>query len=252
MPLDNWFNAQLLKSLRKELDWTQEDLASRAKLSIRVVAKAEAGQGVARTTVMAIAETLQGAGKNVAINDFTRDPLTLAQKFLQNYAEYGGEFVERSREFLAPDIEIYMDGDPITNPLAGRYQGIEELDGIFRKFFTIFVRDGGTLGDPSQMKLIDQEVFAWGHEYVRVREAQPQLPGFVMLKMKFANGVMVRFEDYYEASGMMARIEDWAKMYPDADWIKHFDVEMLAKGKHWLPQPHMNSKYHPGNSNIFQ
>jgi transcriptional regulator with XRE-family HTH domain len=50
MDADTWFNAQLLKALRKELGWTQEELASRADLSVRVIAKAEAGQAVSAKT----------------------------------------------------------------------------------------------------------------------------------------------------------------------------------------------------------
>jgi transcriptional regulator with XRE-family HTH domain len=251
MDADSWFNAKLLKFLRKELNWTQKELAQRTQLAVSVISKAEAGLAIPQEAVEKVVQALVAAGKNVTCDELACNPLALARKFLQNYAEYGADGIERSREFLAPDIDIHMDGDPITNPLAGNYRGIEQLDAIFRKFFAIFIRDGGTLGDPSQMKLVDQEVFAWGHEYVRVAQAPPQLPGFVMLKMKFAGGLMVRFEDYYEASGMMARIEDWAKLYPNAEWIKHFDLEMLSKGEHWLPHAGHEKKYRPGSANIF-
>lgn len=251
MKLNAWFNARLLKSLRRELGWTQDDLAARSNLSTRVIAKAEASKGVAANTVELLVQTMQAAGKVVSCGDFLRDPSMIARKLLQNYAEHGAEFVARSREFISPKVDVYMDGEPITNPLAGNYHGIHEFDALFRKFFSIFVRDGGTLGDLSQMKFIDQEVFAWGHEYMRVPEAPPQLPCFVMLRMHFKGGLLVRFEDYYEASGMMARIEDWAKIYPDAAWIKHFDLGMMSKGIHWLPGNNHEKKYKPEISNIF-
>ncbi len=251
MKTESWFNAPLLKSLRKELGWTQEELAERSNLSLRVIAKAEASQGVAKDTVETLVQIIQAAGKPVCFGDFTRDSLTLARKLLQNYAEFGADFVERSREFIAPDVDVYMDGDPITNPLAGTYRGIDEFDALCRMFFAIFVRDGGTLGDPSQMKSVDHEVFAWGHEYIRVPEAPPQLPSFVMMRMHFEKGLLVRFEDYYEASGMMARIEGWAKLYPAAEWIKHFDLEVLSKGQHRFHSGNHNNHYKPGMSNIF-
>ncbi|MDZ4657143.1 MAG: helix-turn-helix transcriptional regulator [Bythopirellula sp.] len=251
METQSWFNARLLKSLRKELGWTQEDLAERCPLSTRVIAKAEANRRVSAQTVEILVRTLQAAGKAVSFGDFTCDSLSLARKLLRNYAAHGAEFVERSRELIAPDVVAYMDGDPITNPLAGTYRGVDEFDAQMRKFFAVFVRDGGTLGDPSQIKLVEHEVFAWGHEYLRVPEAPPQLPSFVLLKMHFENGLLVRFEDYYEASGMMARIESWAKLYPHADWVKHFDLKVLTNGQHWLPATNGDNKYKPGLPNIF-
>lgn len=246
-----WFNARLLKSLRKELGWTQEDLAERCPLSTRVIAKAEANRRVSAQTVEILVRTLQAAGKAVSFGDFTCDSLSLARKLLRNYAAHGAEFVQRSRELISRDVVVYMDGDPITNPLAGTYRGVDEFDAHMRKFFAIFLRDGGTLGDPSQIKLVEHEVFAWGHEYLRVPEAPPQLPSFVLLRMHFENGLLVRFEDYYEASGMMARIESWAKLYPNADWIKHFDFKVLTNGQHWRPTMNGDNIYKPGHSNIF-
>src|SRR5262249_35192758 len=130
------------------------------------------------------------------------------------------ECVPASREFLASDIVAYLDGDPATNPIAGTYRGIDEFEGLWRKFFALFVRDGGTLADAPQIRCQGNEVVAWGHENIRVRDVPPQPPGFVMLRMQFERGLMVRFEDYYESSGMMRALEQWSTEFPDAEWVQ--------------------------------
>ena len=76
---------------------------------------------------------------------------------------------------LAEDLQVHMDGNPINNPLAGTYQGLEEFEALLHKYYDIFVRDGGTLGDLTQMRLVGQEVIAWGHEYIRVPEVAAEL-----------------------------------------------------------------------------
>ncbi len=60
-------------------------------------------------------------------------------------------------------------------------------------------------------------------------EVEPQPPGFVMLRIRFADGLMTHFEDYYEASGMMRALEDWAEEFPNAPWTKYLqDPHMRA------------------------
>ena len=83
MDTESWFNAQLLRSIRKDLGWTQVKLAKRSKLSVRVIAKAEAGNGIADRTVRILVDTLREAGKNVSSDDFSRDPRIRAEILAQ-------------------------------------------------------------------------------------------------------------------------------------------------------------------------
>lgn len=238
---DNWFNAQLLKSIRDEIAWTQEKLADRAGLSVRVVAKAEKGEGIALRTVLSLVEALRNAGKLVEPADFMINPQVLAQRFLDNYAAHQAECVQYSLDILSPEIVVFVAGDPATNPIAGTYHGLEEFDGLWRKFFAIFVRDGGSLVEQPLMRSVGREVFAWGQEYIRVPESGPMPPGFVALRMRFEGGLMTYFEDHYEASGMMWQLEAWASEFPDAQWIQHLDRQQLADRAYLLartpPQP---------------
>lgn len=225
---DRWFNAKLLKSFRDELGWTQEKLADRAGLSVRVVAKAEKGDGIAPRTVKSLVKAFREAGRIVEPSDFTINAEVLAQRFLRNYAVYQADCVQRSLDLLSPDIVAFVAGDPDTNPIAGTYRGLGEFDGLWRKFFAIFVRDGGSLVDQPLMRTIGKEVFVWGQEYIRVPQSGPMPPGFVALRMRFEGGLMTYFEDHYEAYGMMWQLEAWAKEFPDAEWIQHVDREQLA------------------------
>jgi transcriptional regulator with XRE-family HTH domain len=65
MESESGVNAQLLKFLRKQLGWTQEELGARAELSARVIAKAESGQSVSRRTVDALADAFSEAGESI-------------------------------------------------------------------------------------------------------------------------------------------------------------------------------------------
>lgn len=219
MDTDSGVNAQLVRFLRKELGWTQEELGARAELSARVIAKAEAGQSISRRTIESLVAAFVAGGKTVSVADLIADPESLTRQFLKNYAEHTASCVEASRHFISPDIIVYVDGDPATNPIAGTYRGIDAFDGMFRKFFSIFVRDGGTLSENPQIRSIGNEVVAWGHEFIRVAEVEPQPPGFVMLRLRFADGMITHFEDYYEASGMMRALQQWSKEFPDAPWV---------------------------------
>lgn len=237
MDADTWFNAPLLKALRKELGWTQEELASRADLSVRVIAKAEAGQVVSTKTRRALVAALQKSGKQVDEADLACNPEQLVRTFIKSYVEHQAECVAVSREMIAPDIVAFVDGDPATNPIAGTYRGINEFESFWRKFFAIFVRDGGTLGEGSQLRCIGNEVFVWGHEHIRVPEAAPQPAGFVMLRIRVEGGKMVYFEDRYEANGMMRQLDEWSREFPDAEWLRHFNRESLQDGSYFKFQP---------------
>lgn len=233
-PVDTeiWFNAEFLKSLRHELGWTQTDLSKKSGLSVRVIAKAESGKKIADRTIRSLVNTLREAGQDVNRDDLTFDPRIIVQKFLTNCHQYGRDGVSKSRDFFASNVRLQMDGDPLTNPLAGTYHGIEEFEALLYKFYDIFVRDGGTLGDLTQMRLIGQEVIAWGHEYIRVPEAPLSLPNFTMLRVEFANGLIVRVDNFYESAGLMNRVETWAKLFPHASWIRYFNRDALNPARH--------------------
>lgn len=236
MAEDKWFNAQLLKSIRDEIGWTQEKLAAASELSVRVIAKAEKGDGVAPRTVEALVTTLRQAGQTVEPADFMINPETLALRFVRNYAAHQADCVQQSLDIISPDIVAFVAGDPANNPIAGTYRGIEEFDGLWRKFFAIFVRDGGSLTEQPLVRLIGKEVFVWGQEHIRIPESGPTPPGFVALRMRFEGGLMTYFEDHYEAYGMMRQLEEWAREFPDGEWLQHVDREKLIS-REYLQAP---------------
>jgi len=232
---DGWFNATLLKSLRAAAGWTQEDLSHHSGLSVRVIAKAEAGQAVRPKTAAALVKVFRKNGQQISLEDFTVNNESIARQFLANYAKYQADCVQHSLDIVSPAIEAVVAGDPATNPIAGVYKGLAEFDRLWRKFFAIFVRDGGTLVESPQIRSIENEVFVWGHENIRVPQAGPQPAGFVMLRLRFENGKMIYFEDHYEASGMMLQLEKWAHEFPQAEWLREVNHNALLTGEFRRP-----------------
>jgi transcriptional regulator with XRE-family HTH domain len=227
-----WLNAKRLKELREELKWSQETLAKRSDLSLRVIAKAEGGRSIAPRTIESLIKAFRDAGIIIESGDLTTDFETLARQFLHNYVAHQPECAQESISFISPDIIAFVDGDPATNPIAGTYRGFKEFDGLWRKFFSIFVRDGGSLGENPEIKSIGNEVLAWGYECIRVPEAGPRPGGFVMLRMRFEGGLMTYFEDHYETFGMMRQLHEWAEEFPDAGWIDILNAGALQARKH--------------------
>lgn len=228
-----WTNGRHIKLIREQLSWTQEDLAAEARLSVRVIAKAEAGKSLAEETIYTLVRTFCAAGQAVQVPDLTTDPEKLARQIIQSYVVYQAEWVQHCRDIISPNLVAYMDGDPATNPIAGTYRGIDEFDALWRKFFAIFVRDGGSLGDNPQTRCDGNEVLVWGHEYIHTPGVPAKRPGFVMLRLLFERGQLVRFEDYYEANGMMFALNQVARQFPNEGWVKllrHKATESLGGG----------------------
>jgi hypothetical protein len=91
--------------------------------------------------------------------------------------------------------------------LAGCYRGIDEFEALHEKLFKIFRRDRGTLGDESQMRIIGQEVLAWGHEYLRVQKMPLGPPCFIMLRFLFQGGAISQLDWFYDAAGLLNQMD---------------------------------------------
>lgn len=230
-------NVQYVKDLRNRLGWTQDELALASDLSLRLIAKAEGGEEVSVKSVRAITAAFRSAGFAIDESEIAINPEVLARRLLQSYATNHAEFVEQCLDFLSPDIVTFVDGDPSTNPIAGTYRGLDEFRSLWRKYFSIFVRDGGSLGECPEIRVIGSEVFAWGHECIRVPEVPPGPPGFVSLRMRFKKGLLTYFEDRYEQFGMMYRLKAWAEEFPEADWLQYLNLEALSSGETFNATP---------------
>lgn len=243
IPHTHSLNVQYVKDLRNRLGWTQDELALASDLSVRLIAKAEAGEEVSLKSIRAITTAFRSAGYALDESDLATNPEVLARRLLHNYATYHGNYVDHCLDFLSPEIVAFVDGDPATNPIAGTYRGIDEFRAVWKKYFSIFVRVGGSLGDSPEIRVIGNEVFAWGHECIRVPEAPPGPPGFVSLRLRFKKGLLTYFEDRYEHFGMMYRLKAWAEEFPEAPWLQHLNLESLSSGRfHEATPPELPSQ----------
>lgn len=225
-------NGEVLRYFREACGWAQIELAARSGLSRRVIVKAESGKFLDKQTLDMLVQTLQEAGARVSVDDLSSDPVSLACRFLKNYAAYRADCVQHCLNILSPDIVAVVDGDPTVNPIAGTYCGVAQFDGLWKKFFSIFDRAGGTLGESPEIECRGTEVMAWGHERIHIRGVPPTESGLVLVRFEFRDGKIIRFEDHYEVTGMMYALYHYADKFPDAEWAK-----VLRAKSFGLPQP---------------
>lgn len=196
-------NGNLLSQRRRQRGWTQEELAARANFSVRLVAKAEAGENLQPDTVDVLASTLSTAGNPLFPEDLVTHPKELALEFVELLKTHQGEVVSKCRHFLSDDILFVIPGDPEIFPFAGRYVGIEEFDRGCRLFFeTIEIVDLDcwkvefAMSDGTDV-VVTYTVAGQLHGLAE-RGINTAIPMLVINVMKFRRGRIVELHDYYQ------------------------------------------------------
>src|SRR6476646_3797432 len=133
-------NGPLLRHFREKRGWTQDELATRAGYSKRVIAKAEAGGSLHQDTVDVLASALSTDGECVYPEDLLASPKALARRFVETYRRFEHELAIRYRDFLSDHLVCIVGSEDPSVPLAGTYQGPDGFDRYCRKFFEIFER----------------------------------------------------------------------------------------------------------------
>lgn len=195
-------NGDLLRHRRQLRRWTQEDLADITKLSVRLIAKAEAGGSLHPDTLERLAASLSTAADPLFPEDLISDPKKLALEFLQQLKLHRGQVVSKCLHLLDPNIEFFIPGNPEVLPFAGRHTGLEAMDRACAQFF-------------QTVEIVKPELWRTefavceGNEVVTGQWIYGQLHGlvekgfqqanatFVVNRMTFARGKIVRFDDYY-------------------------------------------------------
>lgn len=190
-------NGKLISLLRKQIGWTQGELARRAGFTERLIVKAEAGQSVASATLEILSQTLREAGIVVSLRDLASDPATLARMFFLSACEYGPNAFERNANFISDEIIVHFAGDPSVFPFAGTHSGIDAAKLAFASFhrvlqpledqFDIEVVPFFTAGQQGQGAIV------WGEPRADSRKSMPSSMKFE-IKMHFKDGLMTVFD----------------------------------------------------------
>ena len=195
-------NGRLLKAHRERLRWTQEELAGRCDLSVRVIAKGESGGSLKPDTLDVVARTLSTEDVQVHPEDLATRPEEIVREFLDNLKKYRSEVVPNSRHLLSEDVVYIMPGDPESLPFAGTHRGIDAADRAIRTFF-----DMVEIADPDAWtttilichnnEVIASQLVPAQLKGLAEKSVAPPPPTLVVYRILVTRGKISLFDDHY-------------------------------------------------------
>lgn len=199
-------NGSRIAELRRSCELTQADLANETGYSVRLIGKAEQGKGVRYSSLIAIATALCRSGVSVAARDLCTAPEQIVRQFVEAYRVHEQGMVEKIHHLLSSDLETFIAGDPERIPFAGTYRGPAGLQDFWDQFFGLLERP-----DKEVLELTyytnGNEVVAYGTERARIKGHDADEPTWLSLKFRVEEGVIVRFEDYFDTATAQANVE---------------------------------------------
>lgn len=192
-------NGKLISQLRKELGWTQSDLAQRAGFTERLIVKAESSQPIASSTLKILADTFQECGLSVSQQDLASDPAALAREFFRSTYKYGAKVLEHHERFISPDLVVHFSGDPSVFPFAGTHIGLTAAKRAFELFYSLIVPPE----DDAEMEHIQiistgHGALVWGETWAHPIGMTIDKPMKFAIKMDFKDGLMTVFDDRFD------------------------------------------------------
>lgn len=192
-------NAEMLKYLREQRGWTQEELAHRAECSDRLVRKAESGQPVQRQSIASFAAALDSAEHPVHPDDLTSDPVALAKKYTEALHVHQANLVDAIRHFLDDEVVFRISGDPTVVPFAGEHRGVEAIDRGFKLFFSILeLPENHDFTKHHRYIAQGTDVVIWGESYLHPKGQPMAKPMSISNLLRFRRGKLYHFEDNYD------------------------------------------------------
>lgn len=203
-------NGEMLRYFRERRRFTQEELANRAEVCVRVVAKAEAGGALFADTVETLAHALSGSGDLVHPEDLVSDPRSLALQFFRNYAVYERQLVAKSHAFLAENLVARMAGDPREIPFSGIFEGVDGFDRLWGAFFGTVHRPDKELAVMPQVLVVEgNHVFAIAKEIADLPGLPSMGPQTLMTHLRFERGKLADFETHFDTLAAARQIQAW-------------------------------------------
>ena len=203
-------NGARVSELRKECNMTQADLAKESGYSIRLIGKAERGEGIRYSSLIAIATAIQRQGKDITASDLCTEPEQIVRQFVEAYRLHEQDMVSKVRHLLSPELEVFIAGDPEKIPFAGTFSGPDGLQEFWNRFFSLLERP-----DKNALRLTyytnANEVVGYGTEWARIKGMDTKDPTWLSLMFRVEDGLIVRFEDYFDTAPAQARVDEFRR-----------------------------------------
>ncbi|MEZ6121882.1 MAG: nuclear transport factor 2 family protein [Planctomycetaceae bacterium] len=207
-------NGDRISELRRSCGLTQEALAAEAGYSVRLVHKAEKSGQIRFSTLVALTTVLQRHGVSISPRDLCTDPVSVVQAFVQAYRLHEAGMVDQIRHLLSPDLQVFIAGDPGQIPFSGTYTGPDGLQEFWNRFFALIERYDKDAFDV-QYYVCGREVVAYGTEKGRIKGHTTDEPTWLSLKFEVRDGLIVRFEDYFDTASAQAHVAGFRSRMSD-------------------------------------
>ena len=195
-------NSDILMFFRTRRGFSQQKLAERTDLSVRVISKAEAGQAISNGSVAKIAGALRTNAQEVFPEDLISFPLELSKRFIAAQFELKEDMMDLVGEMVDPKAIFRIVGDPERIPFAGTHQGVRAYRRSLKKYFQIVeIPDNFDHHSAFEYFTNGTEVVSWGTTLVRPAESsdEPE-PIQHRIRMRFQRGRLISFEDIYDVT----------------------------------------------------
>lgn len=190
-------NPELIKSLRRQKNWSQKQFAERSGYSERLICKAESGGSIAPATIEVLAKTLSRKDLVVYPEDLICDPVTLSKLFIQFSHSLQENVLQGIASFLDPKFEYVF--SQIGNSKVV-FKGRNEVEAAFGKFFESKEIEPDQPFDDHYRYYVDgTDVISWGKTTFRDLQSRETYDLKITLRFIYRKGKLVRLEDRSEA-----------------------------------------------------
>lgn len=192
-------NGKLVAFYRLQRGWTQEQLATVAGYTDRVIRKAEASGSLHPDTIEVLAEALSDSDWKVSPEDLVTCPEQMARAVIEAYRHKERQVVANVQGLLHEDLTVYAAGEEVGLPFAGQYRGADGFDTFFGKYFESFTRPDKLLFQPTYFSR-GHEVILHGQEAVQANDTLEVISSWIFIKFRFECGRLIAYENFYDTA----------------------------------------------------